>query len=80
MIKAPRREDVEPVIPTPKHYLINVYRDSMFFIAAVGAEVRCELFHFKFDLTYLFIDTPLDGDRVFAQGGRHLYRILRKLR
>ncbi|KAG8238706.1 hypothetical protein J437_LFUL015264 [Ladona fulva] len=32
-------EDVPPVIPTPHHYLISVYRCSMFFVAVCMTEV-----------------------------------------
>ncbi|XP_064648853.1 AP-3 complex subunit mu-2-like isoform X2 [Lineus longissimus] len=37
--KASTSDDVPPVIPTPHHYLINIHRNSMYFIAVVTTEV-----------------------------------------
>jgi hypothetical protein len=33
-------QDVHPVITAPKHFLINVFRNSLFLVAAVTKEVR----------------------------------------
>ncbi|XP_075073159.1 AP-3 complex subunit mu-1 isoform X2 [Mixophyes fleayi] len=32
-------ENVPPVIPTPHHYLISIYREKMFFVAVIQSEV-----------------------------------------
>lgn len=37
--KAADVENVPPVIPTPHHYLISIYREKMFFVAVVQSEV-----------------------------------------
>lgn len=37
-------EDVPPVIATPHHYLISVYRCSMFFVAVCMTEGECLVF------------------------------------
>ncbi|BFZ20581.1 hypothetical protein BsWGS_23622 [Bradybaena similaris] len=37
--KASNPEDVPPVIATPHHYLINIYRNSLYFVAVVTTEV-----------------------------------------
>uniref|UniRef100_H3A4C2 Adaptor related protein complex 3 subunit mu 1 n=1 Tax=Latimeria chalumnae TaxID=7897 RepID=H3A4C2_LATCH len=37
--KAVDVENVPPVIPTPHHYLISIYRDKIFFVAVVQTEV-----------------------------------------
>lgn len=37
--KAADVENVPPVIPTPHHYLISVYREKLFFVAVVQSEV-----------------------------------------
>ncbi|XP_059162643.1 AP-3 complex subunit mu-1-like isoform X1 [Physella acuta] len=37
--KASNPEDVPPVISTPHHYLINIYRGSLYFVAVVTTEV-----------------------------------------
>ncbi|KAJ8300252.1 hypothetical protein KUTeg_021771 [Tegillarca granosa] len=37
--KAASPDDVPPVIPTPHHYLINIYRNHMYFVAVVTTEV-----------------------------------------
>ncbi|XP_059820771.1 AP-3 complex subunit mu-2 [Hypanus sabinus] len=37
--KASEAENVPPVIPTPHHFLISVYRDRIFFVAVIQSEV-----------------------------------------
>ncbi|XP_069096940.1 AP-3 complex subunit mu-1 [Pleurodeles waltl] len=37
--KAADVENVPPVIPTPHHYLISIYRDKLFFVAVIQTEV-----------------------------------------
>ncbi|KAL5012771.1 hypothetical protein ScPMuIL_011322 [Solemya velum] len=37
--KAQSPEDVQPVIPTPHHYLINIYRNQLYLVAVVTTEV-----------------------------------------
>ncbi|KAM9325774.1 AP-3 complex subunit mu-1 isoform 1-T1 [Gastrophryne carolinensis] len=37
--KAADIENVPPVISTPHHYLINIYREKMFFVAVIQSEV-----------------------------------------
>ncbi|XP_064616406.1 AP-3 complex subunit mu-1-like [Liolophura sinensis] len=37
--KAVSPEDVPPVIPTPHHYLINIYRNQLYYLAVVTTEV-----------------------------------------
>lgn len=37
--KAATPEDVPPIIPTPHHYLINIYRNSLYFVAVCMTEV-----------------------------------------
>lgn len=37
--KAVSPDDVPPVIPTPHHYLINIYRNQLYFVAVVTTEV-----------------------------------------
>ncbi|XP_048450473.1 AP-3 complex subunit mu-2-like [Rhincodon typus] len=37
--KANESENVPPVIPTPHHFLISVYRDRIFFVAVIQSEV-----------------------------------------
>lgn len=32
-------ENVPPVIPTPHHYLISIYRDKIFFVSVIQTEV-----------------------------------------
>lgn len=34
-----RKEDVPPMLTTPKYFLFNVYREDMFFLAVVTVEV-----------------------------------------
>ncbi|CAG5130046.1 unnamed protein product, partial [Candidula unifasciata] len=36
--KASNPEDVPPVIATPHHYLINIYRNNLYFVAVVTTE------------------------------------------
>nr|KAG5703071.1 hypothetical protein BaRGS_016232 [Batillaria attramentaria] len=36
--KAANPEDIAPIIPTPHHYLINIYRNSLHFVAVVTTE------------------------------------------
>lgn len=37
--KALTPENVPPVISTPHHYLINIYRDKIFFVSVIQTEV-----------------------------------------
>ncbi|CAJ0965469.1 unnamed protein product [Ranitomeya imitator] len=37
--KAADTENVPPVIPTPHHYLISIYKDKIFFVAVIQSEV-----------------------------------------
>jgi hypothetical protein len=37
--KATEAENVPPVIPTPHHYLLSVYRHKIFFVAVIQTEV-----------------------------------------
>ncbi|XP_075697965.1 AP-3 complex subunit mu-1 [Rhinoderma darwinii] len=37
--KAADVENVPPVIPTPHHYLISIYKEKMFFVAVIQSEV-----------------------------------------
>ncbi|XP_018424797.1 PREDICTED: AP-3 complex subunit mu-1 [Nanorana parkeri] len=37
--KAADVENVPPVIPTPHHYLISIYREKLFFVAVIQSEV-----------------------------------------
>lgn len=37
--RATEAENVPPVIPTPHHYLLNVYRHKIFFVAVIQTEV-----------------------------------------
>ena len=36
-------EDVPPIITTPHHYLISIYRNKLFFVAVVQTEGRLEV-------------------------------------
>lgn len=36
--KAGAPEDVDPVISTPRHYLISIYRSNMFLLAVCASE------------------------------------------
>lgn len=36
--KVPAPEEIPPVISTPHHYLINIYRSKMFFVAVTMSE------------------------------------------
>lgn len=38
-VKAADIENVPPVIPTPHHYLISIYREKIFFVAVIQSEV-----------------------------------------
>lgn len=38
--KCARRDDVPPIIPTTKYYLVNIYRGGMYFLATLTGEVR----------------------------------------
>ncbi|XP_005090947.2 AP-3 complex subunit mu-1 isoform X2 [Aplysia californica] len=52
--KVTNPEDVPPVIATPHHYLINIYRNSLYFVAVVTTEVPplfvVEFLHRIFDM------------------------------
>lgn len=37
--RASEAENVPPVIPTPHHYLLSVYRHKIFFVAVIQSEV-----------------------------------------
>lgn len=37
--RASEAENVPPVIPTPHHYLLSVYRHKIFFVAVIQTEV-----------------------------------------
>ncbi|KAH3730137.1 AP-3 complex subunit mu-2-like [Dreissena polymorpha] len=37
--KAGNPEDIPPIIPTPHHYLINIYRNQLYYVAVVTTEV-----------------------------------------
>ena len=37
-LQAASPEDVSPVIATPHHYLINIYRNSLYLVAVVMTE------------------------------------------
>ena len=37
--RATEAENVPPVIPTPHHYLLSVYRHKIFFVAVIQTEV-----------------------------------------
>ena len=37
--KCARRDDVPPIIPTTKYYLVNIYRGGMYFLATLTGEV-----------------------------------------
>lgn len=37
--RAADAENVPPVIPTPHHYLISIYRDKIFFVSVIQTEV-----------------------------------------
>ena len=39
VLASPRREDVPPVLVAPKYYLMNVYRNKLYFLAIVAGEV-----------------------------------------
>ena len=37
--KCAKRDDVPPIIPTTKYYLVNIYRGGMYFLATLSGEV-----------------------------------------
>lgn len=37
--RASEAENVPPIIPTPHHYLLSVYRHAIFFVAVIQTEV-----------------------------------------
>lgn len=43
--KALEPEDVPPVIHTPHHYLISIYRDKLFFLSVIQTEVPPAVCH-----------------------------------
>ena len=38
LFQAASVEDVPPIIPTPHHYLINIYRNQLYYVAVVTTE------------------------------------------
>ncbi|CAF3776806.1 unnamed protein product [Rotaria sp. Silwood1] len=49
-------EDIPPVIATPHHYLINIYRNNLYFIAIVTNEGKYFYFILIFCLSVLNIN------------------------
>ncbi|CDW54178.1 AP 3 complex subunit mu 1 [Trichuris trichiura] len=71
-------EDVPVVIVTPHHYLINIYRDQLFFVAAVKVElpplVVVEFLHRVVDIVILYFDEC--SDTVIKDNLVTLYELL----
>ena len=44
-IQAASVDDVPPIIATPHHYLINIYRNQLYYVAVVTTEGKLEIFH-----------------------------------
>lgn len=38
--KRTKRDDVPPVLVTPKYYLVSIYRNGLYFLATLTTEVR----------------------------------------
>ena len=45
MCQAGSPEDIPPIIATPHHYLINIYRNQLYFVAVVTTEGICSLMY-----------------------------------
>ena len=41
LFQAASVEDVPPIIATPHHYLINIYRNQLYYVAVVTTEGEC---------------------------------------
>lgn len=61
--RASEAENVPPVIPTPHHYLLSVYRHKIFFVAVIQSEVP-PLFVIE------FLHRVVDTFQVRRSGGR----------
>ena len=69
-----RREDVPPVLVAPKYYLMNVYRNKLYFLAIVSGEVPPGL---VFEMLHRIVDVFDDyfgtsASRTKSGGSAHM--------
>uniref|UniRef100_H2YJ83 MHD domain-containing protein n=1 Tax=Ciona savignyi TaxID=51511 RepID=H2YJ83_CIOSA len=79
--KASSPEDIPPVISTPHHYLITVYRDRLYFVSVIGKEVQ-PLFVIEF--LHRIMDTFVEyfnecSERVIKENYVVVYELLEEM-
>lgn len=79
--KLPSREDVPPILNTSKYYLINIYRNNLFFLATVTHEVAplfcIEFLHRVFD-TFTEYFTTVD-ESALKENFSTVYQLLEEM-
>jgi len=79
--KASSAEDIPPVIATPHHYLISIYRDRLYFVSVITKEVQ-PLFVIEF--LHRIVDTFIDyfdecSERTIKENYVVVYELLEEM-
>lgn len=76
-------EDIPPIISTPHHYLISIYKNSMFFVAVCMTEGKhfCQFYCCTVDISLVFktvtvavhfLSAPIICHRISASSCRNI--------